>query len=103
MRLASSVGVLLRLRRRQVDLVEHRDDREVVLHRQVEVGLLGVGIVDVITPPLCRVAGQLESEARTSPGASGAGRKLRAGRSPLGLLVHGVLGDPDLSLRISVP
>ena len=31
------LGVLLRLGRRQVDLVEHRDDREVVLHREVEV------------------------------------------------------------------
>jgi hypothetical protein len=32
------LGVLLRLRAGQVDLVEHRDDREVVLQRQVEVG-----------------------------------------------------------------
>ena len=32
------VGVLLRLRGGQVDLVEHRHDRELVLHRQVEVG-----------------------------------------------------------------
>ena len=32
------LGVLLGLGRRQVDLVEHRDDREVVLQRQVEVG-----------------------------------------------------------------
>ena len=31
-------GVLLRLRRRQVDLVEHRDDVQVVLEREVEVG-----------------------------------------------------------------
>ena len=31
-------GVLLGLGGRQVDLVEHRDDREVVLQRQVEVG-----------------------------------------------------------------
>ena len=31
------LGVLLRLRGREVDLVEHRDDREVVLHREVEV------------------------------------------------------------------
>ncbi len=31
-------GVLLGLRGRQVDLVEYRDDREVVLHRQVQVG-----------------------------------------------------------------
>ena len=31
-------GVLLRLRRRQVDLVQHRDDGEVVLHGQVQVG-----------------------------------------------------------------
>ena len=31
-------GVLLRLRRRQVDLVQHRDDVQVVLERQVEVG-----------------------------------------------------------------
>jgi hypothetical protein len=32
------LGVLLRLRRCQVDLVEHRDDGELVLHGQVEVG-----------------------------------------------------------------
>ena len=32
------LGVLLGLRRRKVDLVEDRDDGEVVLHRQVEVG-----------------------------------------------------------------
>ncbi len=31
-------GVLLRLRGRQVDLVQHRDDGEVVLQRQVQVG-----------------------------------------------------------------
>ncbi len=31
-------GVLLRLGRRQVDLVEHRDDLQVVLEREVEVG-----------------------------------------------------------------
>src|SRR4029453_1894365 len=31
-------GVLLRLGGRQVDLVEHRDDREVVLQGQVQVG-----------------------------------------------------------------
>jgi hypothetical protein len=31
-------GVLLRLGGRQVDLVQHRDDGEVVLHRQVQVG-----------------------------------------------------------------
>ena len=55
--------------------------------------LLGVGIVDVITPPLCRVAGQLESEARTSPGASGAGRELRAGCSPFRFLVDCARGD----------
>ncbi len=32
------LGVLLRLRRGQVDLVEHRDDVQVVLEREVEVG-----------------------------------------------------------------
>ena len=32
------LGELLGLGGRQVDLVEHRDDREVVLHREVEVG-----------------------------------------------------------------
>ena len=31
-------GVLVRLRRRQVDLVEHRDDVQVVLEREIEVG-----------------------------------------------------------------
>jgi hypothetical protein len=31
-------GVLLRLGGRQVDLVEHRDDRQVVLERQPQVG-----------------------------------------------------------------
>jgi hypothetical protein len=31
-------GVALRLRGRQVDLVEHRDDRQVVLQRHVQVG-----------------------------------------------------------------
>ncbi|SII84905.1 Uncharacterised protein [Mycobacteroides abscessus subsp. abscessus] len=31
------LGVLVRLRGRQVDLVEHRDDRQLVLHREVEV------------------------------------------------------------------
>ena len=34
---ADLLGVLLRLRRRQVDLVEHRDDVQVVLEREVEV------------------------------------------------------------------
>ncbi len=32
------LGVLVRLGRRQVDLVEHGDDDQVVLHRQVEIG-----------------------------------------------------------------
>ena len=36
-------GVLLRLRGRQVDLVEHRDDLQVVLEREVEVGQ-GLGL-----------------------------------------------------------
>lgn len=36
--LGQLLGILLRLSRRQVDLVEDRDDVEVVLHRQVEVG-----------------------------------------------------------------
>ena len=32
------LGVLLRLRGRQIDLVEHGNDREIVLHGQVQVG-----------------------------------------------------------------
>ncbi len=36
--LGELLGVLLRLGGRQVDLVEHRHDGEVVLHREVEVG-----------------------------------------------------------------
>src|SRR5262249_8914462 len=32
------LGVFLRLRGRQIDLVEHRDDLKIVLHRQVQVG-----------------------------------------------------------------
>ncbi len=36
--LGQLLRILLGLRRRQVDLVEHRDDAKVVLHRQVQVG-----------------------------------------------------------------
>ena len=36
--LGQLLGILLGLRGRQVDLVEHRDDVQVVLHRQVQVG-----------------------------------------------------------------
>jgi hypothetical protein len=36
--LADLLGVLVGLRRREVDLVQHRDDVQVVLEREVEVG-----------------------------------------------------------------
>ena len=42
-------GILLGLGRREVDLVEHRDDRQVVLHREIEVRQR------LCLDPLCRV------------------------------------------------
>ena len=87
------LGELLRLGGGQVDLVEHRDDGEVVLHRQVEVGerlgLDALGGVDQQDRALAggQRAGHLVGEVDVPRGVDhvqdvGAARPVAAGRRP---------------------
>jgi hypothetical protein len=104
-------GVLLRLGGRQVDLVEHRDDREVVLQREVQVGerlrLDALGGVDEQDRALAggQRAGHLVGEVHVAGGVDhvehvlGAGVRTRA-RGPREPDVLRLDGDPALALDV---
>src|SRR5690606_25841411 len=104
--LADLRGVLLRLRGRQVDLVEHGDDGEVVLHREVEVRqglrLDALGRVDQQDRALAggQGAGDLVGEVHVPGGVDHVQRVVDAVDLPghaHGLALH---GDPALALDV---
>ncbi|RPK76104.1 hypothetical protein EES45_23820 [Streptomyces sp. ADI97-07] len=105
------LGELLGLRGGQVDLVEHRDDGEVVLHRQVEVGeglrLDPLGGVDEQDRALARGerTGDLVGEVHVARGVDhvedvGRARVLALGGRPRQADRLGLDGDSALALDV---
>jgi hypothetical protein len=96
------LGELLRLRRGQVDLVEHRDDVQVVVHRQVEVGqrlrLDALGGVDQQDRALARLQrpGHLVGEVDVAGGVD------HVEHVPVPGQPHGLRLDRDAALALDV-
>jgi hypothetical protein len=98
--------VLVRVGRRQVDLVQHRDDGEVVLQGQVEVrerlGLDALGCVDEQDRALAggQAAGDLVGEVDVAGGVDhvqGVGLPVELPRHP-----HGLALDGDAALALDI-
>ena len=106
MRSASSLRVLLGLGRRQVDLVQHRDDLEVVLEREVEVRerlrLDALRGVDEQDRALARGerAGDLVAEVDVAGGVDHVERVRRVADLPGH--AHGLALDRDAALALDV-
>ncbi len=109
--LGELLGILLRLGGRQVDLVEHGDDRQLVLHGQVEVGqglrLDALGGVDEQHGALARgerarhLVGEVDV-ARGVDHVEAVGRGVTRGVLDRPRHAHGLALDRDAALALDV-